>query len=237
MIRLWLVAILCFVALLAVPSGASAATCSDYDTQKEAQQNADTRDGDGDGIYCESLPCPCLKPGQDDGGEKPKKKRTYVYKATITKVVDGDTLKVKIRGKTKTLRVIGIDTPESKKPGVPIECGALAASSNAWEWAFSSPADSDGDGLFDSGTGGRRVKLKTDPSQDKIDKYGRLLVYVTRGSSNFAVSQLRAGWAMVYVYNNKPFKQVERFRVAEASAKSAGRGVWDSCGGDFHSEQ
>jgi hypothetical protein len=46
------------------PSAASAATCSDYSNQAAGQRAADTRDGDGDGIYCESLPCPCLKPGQ-----------------------------------------------------------------------------------------------------------------------------------------------------------------------------
>jgi hypothetical protein len=56
------------VLLAAVPAGASAATCADYSNQADAQRAKDTRDADGDGIYCESLPCPCLKPGQDTGG-------------------------------------------------------------------------------------------------------------------------------------------------------------------------
>src|SRR6266550_585506 len=47
---------------------ASAATCDDYSNQAEAQRAKDTRDADGDGIYCESLPCPCLKPGGGGGG-------------------------------------------------------------------------------------------------------------------------------------------------------------------------
>jgi len=42
---------------------ASAATCADYRTQADAQRAADTRDADGDGVYCESLPCECLRPG------------------------------------------------------------------------------------------------------------------------------------------------------------------------------
>ena len=50
------------IALALLPGSASAATCSDYSTQAQAQRAADTRDADGDGIYCESLPCPCLKP-------------------------------------------------------------------------------------------------------------------------------------------------------------------------------
>jgi hypothetical protein len=47
---------------------ASAATCDDYPNQAAAQRAMDTRDADGDGIYCESLPCPCLKPGDSGGG-------------------------------------------------------------------------------------------------------------------------------------------------------------------------
>jgi hypothetical protein len=45
------------------PIAHAAATCADYSNQAEAQRAADTRDADGDGIYCESLPCPCLKGG------------------------------------------------------------------------------------------------------------------------------------------------------------------------------
>lgn len=47
---------------------AAAATCDDYANQAEAQRAKDTRDADGDGIYCESLPCPCLPPDPRAGG-------------------------------------------------------------------------------------------------------------------------------------------------------------------------
>jgi hypothetical protein len=50
------------------PVGRAAATCDDYANQAEAQRAADTRDPDGDGVYCESLSCPCLKPGDGEGG-------------------------------------------------------------------------------------------------------------------------------------------------------------------------
>src|SRR3954471_16318832 len=66
--RVLVAAALAAVALLAGPAGARAATCSDYSNQADAQRAADTRDADGDGIYCESLPCPCLKPGESSGG-------------------------------------------------------------------------------------------------------------------------------------------------------------------------
>jgi hypothetical protein len=54
------------------PLARAAATCDDFATQAAAQRAANTRDPDGDGIYCESLPCPCLRPGEGgDGGSKP----------------------------------------------------------------------------------------------------------------------------------------------------------------------
>ena len=50
------------------PIARAAAVCADYSNQAAAQRAADTRDSDGDGVYCEDLPCPCLKPGQVGGG-------------------------------------------------------------------------------------------------------------------------------------------------------------------------
>jgi hypothetical protein len=58
-----LLVVAALIAVVTLPSSASAETCSDYATQADAQRAADTRDADGDGIYCESLPCPCLKSG------------------------------------------------------------------------------------------------------------------------------------------------------------------------------
>lgn len=70
--------VLTVLAALAAPSPASAApllnvqlrpfaVCADFPNQAAAQAAANTRDADGDGVYCESLPCPCAKPGS--GGE------------------------------------------------------------------------------------------------------------------------------------------------------------------------
>src|SRR3954453_13858278 len=50
------------------PRARAAAVCADYPDQAAAQRAADTRDPDGDGIYCEDLPCPCAEPGQTGGG-------------------------------------------------------------------------------------------------------------------------------------------------------------------------
>ena len=55
---LFLVVVLALVAATG-EDPAQAATCADYSNQAAAKRARDTRDADGDGIYCESLPCPC----------------------------------------------------------------------------------------------------------------------------------------------------------------------------------
>lgn len=153
----------------------------------------------------------------------------------ITAVVDGDTLHVRAEGRRYTVRLIGIDTPESKRPGTPVECGALSAAAHMLRLAFSDPRDTDGDGLVDAEGGrGRRVTLRTDPTQDSVDRYGRLLAYVTAdGGGMLQERMLSAGWATTYVFEDA-FSAVRSFRSAERRARRADRGVWARCGGDFH---
>jgi hypothetical protein len=88
--------LLTVLGLAALPASASAATCSDYPNQAAAQRAADTRDSDGDGVYCESLPCPCLKPG--GGG--------------------GPTTTPRTRGCTKPTRVTSISFSKTKYPNI-----------------------------------------------------------------------------------------------------------------------
>ncbi len=71
-VRLMLLVVLL---VLLVPSAASAATCSSHSTQAEAQRAADTVDADGDGVYCESLPCPCSRGGGSSPGPAPEPAR------------------------------------------------------------------------------------------------------------------------------------------------------------------
>jgi micrococcal nuclease len=162
-----------------------------------------------------------------------------VIAARITAVVDGDTIKVKAFNaprKLYTVRLIGIDTSETHRPGRPVECGGRRASGKMLALAFTNPADTDGDSIFDEEAGeGRRVTLVTDPTQDTFDRYGRLLAYVTTsGGVSLQAAQLSAGWAKVYVFRGRPFRQVSRFRAASARARTGRRGVWRLCSGDFH---
>jgi micrococcal nuclease len=143
-------------------------------------------------------------------------------RATLVRDVDGDTIKVRLGdGSEHSVRLIGIDTPETHKPGVKVECGGPQASALAASWA--QPGD--------------RVTLTYDPTQDRSDRYGRLLAYVSAHGRSLQLSQLRAGWAEVYVYAHHDFQRVESFRRAMDVAKRRDRGVWKLCGGDFHSNQ
>lgn len=159
-------------------------------------------------------------------------------------VVDGDTIKVRGGPKRETVRLIGIDTPETRKPGTPVECGGREATSNMLALTYRSPADTDGDGLFDreNATLGVRVKLDTDRSQDFRDRYKRLLAYAaapgffpaSRTSRyDLARKQLLAGWAEVYVFETN-FRRVNAYESASEDASNANAGAWGVCDGDFH---
>jgi endonuclease YncB( thermonuclease family) len=126
----------------------------------------------------------------------------------VQRIVDGDTLIVRVEGKDERVRLIGIDTPEVS----PSECGNRAATQ-----ALADLAD------------GRRVRLISDSSQDERDRYGRLLAYVeTQGGTDVGEEVLRRGWARVYVFD-RPFARVSRYRAAASDARRAGRGLSSAC--------
>lgn len=248
-------------ALLLLPSSAAAADrdCSDFSSQLDAQRyfnakggnDPDRLDADGDGKACDSLPCPCSGSGRPQPRPRAQPRpptrprpvdRAQTIKSRIIEVIDGDTVRVKpleaARRSTYLVRLIGIDTPETRKPGVRVECGGKEATSSMFDLGFTASEDRDGDGLLDrKGGRGRRVLLRTDPSQDLFDGFGRLLAYAdVRGGPTLAGAQLKRGWAKVYVFR-KPFRQLPQFRSIQRRARSTRSGVWGRCGGNFHSEQ
>ena len=249
-----LIPVLAVLALGLLPGSASAATCSDFSNQAAAQAAANTRDGDGDGIYCESLPCPCstgagsappppppytpptttspptppapIEETPEPIEETPEPTRFGKrIAAQIVSVIDGDTVKVRTSsGSRVTVRMIGIDTPETRKPGTPVECGGPPATAALKRLAF------------DRRRKGRAVTLITDPTQDLRDRFGRLLAYVrlTSGGTDLGAKQIAAGWSSAYVYES-PFQKLPAYQSHEQAAKASQRGVWGACGGNFHS--
>ncbi len=140
--------------------------------------------------------------------------------ARVQRVVDGDTLKVRLRdGRRKTVRLIGIDTPETVRPGSPVECGGPEASALMRRLVL------DGEGRA---TRGRRVVLVRDPSQDAQDRYGRTLAYVDAAGRDVGLKIVTAGWAQAVAFDGRYERQSE-YDAAEATARERGRGMWRSC--------
>jgi endonuclease YncB( thermonuclease family) len=216
------------------------ADCSDFPTQAAAQQHMNEHPGDPDGLdgndrdgrACESNPCPCdygrgAAPAPSPQYAIPERPaRSTVRRARIVRVVDGDTLKVRLRsGGRRTVRLIGIDTPETRRPGSPVECGGRQATRRMTSMAFRKKRRR-------GRRAGHAVRLRTDPTQDRTDRYGRLLAYVDRVSDrrDLGLAMVRSGWATTYVYGGTPFLRFERYARAERRAEAAGRGIWSRCG-------
>jgi micrococcal nuclease len=137
--------------------------------------------------------------------------RYYWHK--VTRIVDGDTLKANIDGKEETIRVIGIDTPESTTK---IECYGQESTKKANELLQ-----------------GKWIQVEKDNSQDEKDKYGRLLRFVwIDKSTDYGKKMINDGYAFEYTYN-KPYKYQTDYKEAEFSAKNNKRGLWatEKCNG------
>ena len=143
---------------------------------------------------------------------------TVTTTAEVLRVVDGDTIDIRddVRGRLR-VRVLGIDTPETKKPGYTVGCWGPEAT----EFAKSTMV-------------GQRVALVTDPTQDRTDRFGRTLAYLVKGDGwNYSVEAARAGTAHAYIYDNTPVEKYAEIAAAEQQARAAARGLWGPpCFGD-----
>lgn len=128
---------------------------------------------------------------------------------TVLRVVDGDTLHVSIDGRDTTLRLIGMDTPEVVDPRKPVQC-------------FGRQASNEGHKLLD----GHEVRLTYDPSQGRVDTYGRTLAYVWLPDGRlYEQVMVRGGWAHEYTYDTA-YRYQARLRAAETYARTHGNGLW-----------
>ena len=132
--------------------------------------------------------------------------------AAVVRVVDGDTIVARLAGgREERVRLIGMDTPESVKPGTPVQCFALKASAYTKH-------------LLD----GRTVRLVQDA--EARDRYGRLLAYVYREPDGLFVNEelVRAGYAVPLTYPpNVRFR--DEIAALATKAREAGRGLWSAC--------
>jgi len=122
----------------------------------------------------------------------------------VRRVVDGDTL---LMENGDRVRLIGVDTPETKRPDFPVEVFGPEASEFTRQRVE-----------------GKLVRLELD--KERTDQYGRVLAYVYVGNSLLNEEILRAGLGRSLT--QFPYSPVmkRRFREAEAEAQRAGRGIW-----------
>ncbi|WP_205473499.1 thermonuclease family protein [Nocardioides sp. SYSU D00038] len=207
------------VAFAAAPAQAADRDCGDFANQAAAQQfyvanggphsDPHNLDSEGDGLACETLPCPCST-NQGGGGQPAPATPPRRQPARIVSVLDGDTVVVRFAtGRRATVRLVGVDTPELRGP----ECGAVAASRLLRK-------------VLPVGT---RVVLVVDGPQPDKDKHGRLLRYVLKnGGKDVGLAQLRRGMARVLVVG-RSFERRASYRSTESTARRTNRGSWKTC--------
>lgn len=131
--------------------------------------------------------------------------------ATVARVIDGDTLDVEAGGKTQRVRVLGIDTPETKKPGEPVDC-------------FGPEATARTEALLPAGA---PVTLVTDGAADATDDYGRALRHVTTSAGdNLGHVLVSEGYATTTTF---PHSLANAYSADEATARDHGAGFWAAC--------
>lgn len=125
--------------------------------------------------------------------------------ADVDRVIDGDTLVIRYQDKLYTVRLIGVDTPETVNPNKPVQYYGKEASD-----------------YLKSLLTGKQVSLEFDGN--RLDKYGRLLAYVYLGDTMVNREILRLGYG--YAYTWFPFSRKDEFVALEASARQAKVGLW-----------
>lgn len=134
--------------------------------------------------------------------------------ATVVRVVDGDTVVVEIGGTTETVRLIGIDTPETKKPNTPVQCFGPEASDFTKH-------------LLPAGTA-----LHLERDVEARDKYGRLLAYayLVPDGTFVNLTIVREGYARLLTIPPNVAHSAD-FVAAARAAQQEDAGLWGGCTG------
>ena len=136
----------------------------------------------------------------------------------VLRVTDGDTIHINYNGKDEKVRLIGLDTPETKDPRKPIQCFGREATAKMTELAEN-----------------KNIRLEFDKTQGERDKYGRLLAFVySEDSKNLAYEMIRQGYGNEYTYNSNPYKYQNEFKEAARKAREENKGLWaeNTCAGN-----
>jgi endonuclease YncB( thermonuclease family) len=134
----------------------------------------------------------------------------------VTRIIDGDTIEVNIDGTTEAIRLIGMDTPETKDPRKPVQCFGQEASDKTTELLLN-----------------KEIRLESDSTQNDRGKYGRLIRYIyTQDNIFFNKWMVENGYAYEYTYGT-PYQYQQEFKNAQIYAENNQLGLWspDTCNG------
>jgi len=137
--------------------------------------------------------------------------------AVVQRVVDGDTIVVDLGGHQEKVRLIGVDTPETKSPTKPVQCFGAEASAHTAELL----------------PPGRAVRLERDV--EERDHYGRLLAYVYRLDDGLFVNlDLAQGGYADSLPIAPNVAHAGELQAAVDGAHRHDAGLWGTCGGPGH---
>jgi len=144
--------------------------------------------------------------------QNPASKTPNVAAHKVVRVIDGDTVVLLIGETETTVRLIGVDTPETVHPSKPVEEYGKEASQ-----------------FLKNLLAGESVYLKYEPGS-KTDKYGRTLAYLYRAPDSLFINLeiIRQGYG--HAYTVFPFQYIDTFRFAEQEARLKGKGLWTQGG-------
>jgi endonuclease YncB( thermonuclease family) len=126
----------------------------------------------------------------------------------VAKVVDGDTIEVYMDGTVESVRMIGLDTPETVQPNNPVECYGKKASDFAHQTLEN-----------------QTVRLEADPTNTNRDRYNRLLRYVYLPDGRlFNALMIQQGYGFAYL--SFPLTKKTEFASYQDDARQAGAGLW-----------
>ena len=133
---------------------------------------------------------------------------------TVVRVVDGDTVDVRLGGGTERIRLIGVDTPESVAEDRPVQCFGTEASART-------------SALLPVG-----AEVRVERDEVTRDRYGRLLAYLWRSDDDLLVNLalVEGGYADAVTFGDNE-ALYELLAAAEARARASGAGLWSACGG------
>jgi micrococcal nuclease len=125
-------------------------------------------------------------------------------RAWVQRVIDGDTV---LLADNRRVRLLGIDTPETKHPSLPVQAGGIEASQ-----------------LLQALVEGQEVRLEFD--KNRLDRHGRWLAYLFRGELFINAELVRAGWSRAETAFPLRSGYKKLLKIAEDEARRGRRGLW-----------